>query len=208
MVGGHVLDLCLEHEGVGKVTSLTRKASGKNHAKLNEIIHSDYEDFGPINDQLANQDAIIFCIGVYTGAVPREVFRKITVDMPVNLAKAVQAKNPNIRFCLLSGAGADRTEKRRAVFAKDKGAAENQLDALGMGGGFHSFRPAYIYPVEPRDEPNFMYSFSRWLYKPLISKMGKNASITSLDLARGMVKVGLEGGNQVVYENAEILDLL
>ena len=207
MVGSHALEYCLEHPEVGTVTSLVRKASGKSHPKLKEIVHADFLDYSSIMDALKNQDVALFCIGVYTGAVGKEKFREITVDIPQALAEALKSQNDHINFCLLSGAGADRTEKSRTMFARDKGIIENILDKMELG-EFHSFRPAYIYPVVPRDEPNFVYKLSRWLYKPLISKLGKNSSIKSTDLARAMVQVGLKGGGLTILENKDILEVL
>lgn len=207
MVGSHALEYCLEHPEVGSVTSLVRKASGQSHPKLKEIVHADFLDYSSIMDALKNQDVALFCIGVYTGAVGKEKFREITVDIPQKFAEALKSQNEHINFCLLSGAGADRTEKSRTMFARDKGIIENILDKMELG-EFHSFRPAYIYPVVPRDEPNFVYKLSRWLYKPLISKLGKNSSIKSTDLARAMVKVGLKGGGMTVLENKDILEVL
>lgn len=207
MVGSHALEYCLEDPEVGTLTSLVRKASGKSHPKLKEIVHDNFLDYSSIIDAFKNQDVALFCIGVYTGDVGKEKFREITVDIPQAFAKALQSQNEHINFCLLSGAGADRTEKSRTMFARDKGAIENILDAMELG-EFHSFRPAYIYPVVPRDEPNLMYRVSRWLYKPLISKLGKNSSIKSTDLARAMVKLGLEGGGMKILENKDILDVL
>ena len=49
------------------------------------------------------------------------------------------------------------------AFARYKGKAEKALIAAG----FRSvciFRPAYIYPVEPRKEPNFSYRLLRMIY--------------------------------------------
>lgn len=207
MVGGHLLDYCLESAEVGKVTSLVRKASGKKHAKLNEIVHKDFLDFSAIAASFEHQDVAFFCIGVYTGAVSKEKFREINVDIPQAFAEMLKAKNKHINFCLLSGAGADRTEKSRMQFARDKGAIENILDKMDLG-EFHSFRPSYIYPVIPREEPNFTYKLSRWLYKPLISRLGKNSSIKSTELAEGMFKMGLKGGGETILENRDILELL
>tara|TARA_R110002094_G_scaffold8828_2_gene18381 strand:- start:559 stop:891 length:333 start_codon:yes stop_codon:yes gene_type:complete len=107
----------------------------------------------------------------------------------------------------LSGAGADRSEKSKMMFAKDKGRAENLLQKLELG-EFISFRPAYIYPVAARKEPNFTYRLSRFLYKPLISKLGKNMSIKSTSLADSMFKVGLNGSEKGILENKDILEIL
>lgn len=152
-------------------------------------------------------DAAMFCIGVYTGAVSREEFRRITVDLPMAFARNLHQYSPQAIFCLLSGAGADRTEQSRFMFAKDKGAVENQLSALGFG-AFHTFRPGYIYPVTSREEPNWSYRIFRVLY-PLVRLMGPNSSIRSTELAQGMYQVAVEGAAaEEILENRDILALL
>ena len=50
------------------------------------------------------------------------------------------------------------------------------------------FRPAYIYPVEPRKEPNFSYRLMRRIY-PVFRALFPNQVIRADDLARAMVDV-------------------
>lgn len=207
MTGELVLAECLASDAVDTVISIVRRPGGQEHDKLKELVVPDLLNYEASAEDFGDVDAVFFCIGVYTGAVPRDVFRKITVDMPVAFAKQVHQYSPQARFCLLSGAGADRTEKSRMMFAKDKGAVENQLSAMGFG-AFHTFRPGYIYPVTPREEPNISYRVSRFLY-PIIRLVGRNASIKSTELASGMFVVGVhETTDQEVLENGDILDQL
>ena len=112
MVGSLVLQECLTCDDISKVIILVRKNLDVSHPKLTKILHQDYEDYSSIAHELANVDVAFFCIGVYTGQVSDHEFKKITVDFPVALAKSLTAHNPNATFCLLSGAGADRTEKK------------------------------------------------------------------------------------------------
>jgi uncharacterized protein YbjT (DUF2867 family) len=74
-------------------------------------------------------------------------------------------------------------------FARCKGEAEKAL----LGAGFprvYIFRPAYIYPVEPRKEPNFSYRLLRAIY-PTFRLLFPNQVIRADDLARAMVNVAL-----------------
>lgn len=203
MIGGLVLQLCLDNDGISSVTSLVRKTSGINHAKLNEVIINDFSALDQDASYFESIDIVYYCLGVYTGAVDRELFRKITVDYPETLAKVLCSKNSDITFCLLSGAGADRKEKSRMMFAKDKGIIENRLSQMGFK-AFHAFRPGYIYPVTPREEPNITYKISRFLY-PLLKLLGSNASIKSTELAASMFKVGLNGSDKEIFENRDIV---
>ena len=68
------------------------------------------------------------------------------------------------------------------------------------------FRPAYIYPVEPRKEPNFSYLLFRAIY-PAFRLLFPSQVIRADDLARAMVDVavwrtGERGG--LVFENRDI----
>lgn len=207
MVGGHALKLALENDQITKVITYGRKATGAQSDKLLEITSKDFLDFPQaLLDELPAVDHIVFCLGVYTGAVNRELFRSITVDMPVELGRLFSEANKQGKFSLLSGQGADRKEKSRMMFAKDKGAAENALTAL-FPEKFHTFRPGYIYPVEPRDEPNLSYRISRKLY-PLLKAMGTNMSITSHQLGEALLSSALRAPKQEILENRDIIEYL
>lgn len=205
MVGSLILQQCLSSNEVSSVVSLVRRSTNNKDPKLHEVVIDDFSNYASHQEVFKNIDAAYFCIGVYTGQVPKDQFKIITVDYAVSFAESLQKNSPNVNFCLLSGAGADRTEKSRTAFAKFKGITENKIAQLTMN--FYSFRPAYIYPVTPRKEPNMMYRMSRTLY-PVIKIFGKNASIRSTELAMAMFQVGMEGGTQEVFENKQIMELL
>lgn len=205
MVGSILLEKCLQTREITEIISLVRKPTTLSHPKLTETVIHDFVDYKDHVALFKNVAAGFFCIGTYTGQVPNDVFKKITVDYAVAFAKALQKNSPNANLCMLSGAGADRTEKSRTAFAKFKGMAENQISALGLH--FYSFRPGYIYPVQKRKEPNLMYRISRRLY-PLIKLFGNNTSITSVELAHAMLHVGLNGADQEILENRDILSCL
>ncbi len=67
------------------------------------------------------------------------------------------------------------------------------------------FRPAYIYPVQPRKEPNFRYRLVRAIYTAF-QLLFPNQVIRADDLAREMVDVAVQeterGGR--VFENRDI----
>ena len=73
------------------------------------------------------------------------------------------------------------------AFARYKGEAEKALLALGFS-HLYTFRPAYIYPVEPRKEPNFTYRLLRGIY-PVFRVVFPNQVIPADDLAKAMVDV-------------------
>ena len=205
MVGGYALRYALDHPSVGVVTVIGRKKLDISHPKLRQVLHRDFADCSALAQCLSGQDAALFCLGVYTGAVPDAEFRKITVDYTIEFARVLRASSPGAAFSFLSGSGADQTEQSRVAFARYKGKAEKELLAAGFP-RLYIFRPAYIYPVEPRKEPNFSYRLLRAIY-PLFRVLFPNQVIPADDLARAMVDVtvretGKPGG--LILENRDI----
>jgi nucleoside-diphosphate-sugar epimerase len=203
MIGNLILQNCLSNPEIKTVTSIVRRKSGIKHPKLVEIIHDNFLDFSSINNQLTNQDICFYCIGVYTGQVPRAEFAKITIDYTKAFATALRINSLETTFCFLSGQGADTSETSKIMFAKDKGIAENILFKLKFYRTY-CFRPGYIYPVTKRKEPNFTYALTRLLYKPLLSKVYPNIGVSSEKLANVMVLVGLNGYDEPILENNAI----
>ena len=205
MVGGYALRYALENSTVGRVTSIGRRKLGISHPKLTEVLHQDFTDCSALAETLSGQDAAVFCLGVYTGAVSDAELRRITVDYTIEFARVFHGCSPGAAFSFLSGSGADPTGRSRMPFARYKGEAENALLAAGFPRAY-IFRPAYIYPVEPRKEPNLSYRLLRGIY-PVFRVLLPNQVIRADDLARAMVDVvvsetGQRGGP--VFENREI----
>lgn len=205
MIGSLIIKKCLLSGEVEHVLSLVRKPSGYNNSKLTEIIVNDFEDYECISGAFSDIDAAFFCIGAYTGNVPDEELKKITVDYAVAFAKTLKECSPDANLCLLSGDGADRTGKSKIVFARYKGIAEETIAQMGLK--FYAFRPSYIYPVTKRKEPNFAYVIFRLLY-PIIKMFGKKFSIKSTELAAAMFSTGLYGGDKEIFRNSDIKDIV
>ena len=205
MVGGYALRYALQNAAVGSVTAIVRRKLGISHPKLQEVLHRDFADCSALAEALSGQDGAVFCLGAYTGAVPDVELRTITVDYTIEFARVLRGSSPNAAFSFLSGSGADQTGRSRMPFARYKGEAEKALLAAGFP-RVYLFRPAYIYPVEPRKEPNFSYRLLRRIY-PVFQVLFPNLVIRADDLARAMVDVALRGtgerGGQI-FENHDI----
>ena len=205
MVGGYALRHALRLPAVERVTSISRRKTGISHPKLDEVLHQDFSDCSGLAQTLASQDAAVFCLGTYTGTVTDAEMRTITVDYTVEFARVLRSSSPDASFSFLSGSGADATGRSRMAFARYKGEAEKAL----LGFGFprlYIFRPAYIYPVEPRKEPNFSYRLLRSVY-PVFQLLFPNQVIRADDLAASMVDIVVRTGErteQVILENHDI----
>jgi uncharacterized protein YbjT (DUF2867 family) len=209
MVGGYALRSLLEDPAVGGVTSIGRRNLGVSHPKLTEILHSDFADCSPLAEALTEHDAAVYCLGAYTGAVPDDELRRITVDYTVEFARVLRMSSPNATFAFLSGSGADPTGRSRMAFARYKGDAEKTLSAAGFP-HLYIFRPAYIYPVQPRREPNLSYRLLRAIY-PVFRLLFPNQVIRADDLGRAMADAAVRGmgaGRTLVLENRDIRQLV
>jgi uncharacterized protein YbjT (DUF2867 family) len=209
MVGGYALRYALEHPAITSVTAIGRKKLGISHPKVKEVLHRDFADCSALAEVLSGQDAAVFCLGAYTGTVSDAELRTITVDYTVEFARVLRGRSPDAAFSFLSGSGADPTGQSRMAFARYKGEAEKALLATGFP-HVYIFRPAYIYPVEPRKEPNFSYRLLRWVY-PVFRSLFPNQVIRADDLARAMVDVVVCGTGvapSMVFENHDILALV
>ena len=209
MVGGYALRHALAHPDVERVTSIGRRNLGISHPKLTEVLHRDFADCSALAETLLGQDAAVFCLGTYTGAVSDAELRKITLDYTIEFARVLRGSSPGAVFSFLSGNGADPTGRSRMAFARYKGAAEKALLAAGFP-RVYSFRPAYIYPVEPRKEPTFSYRLLRAIY-PAFRRAFPDLVIRSDDLARAMVDVAVREtpeSEKLVFENRDILAMV
>src|SRR5580658_4374911 len=186
MVGGHALHCALDNSAVKSVTSIGRKELGISHPKLKKVLHQNFADCSALADVLSGQDAVLYCLGTYTGSVSDAELRAITTDYTIEFTRVFRSSSPNAAFSFLSGNGADQTGRSRLAFARYKGMAKKALLAAGFP-RVYLFRPAYIYPVQPRKEPNQV--------------------IRSDDLAWAMVDVVLEETQEhqgLVFENRDI----
>jgi uncharacterized protein YbjT (DUF2867 family) len=191
MVGGYAIRYALGNATVAAVTAIVRRKLGISHPKLREVLHSDFADCSSLSPVLSCQDAAVFCLGAYTGAVSDTELRRITVDYTIEFTRVLHDSSPNSSFSFLSGNGADSTGQSRAPFARYKGEAEKALRAAGFP-RVYIFRPAYIYPIQPRKEPNFSYRLLRAIY-PAFQLPFPNLVIRADDLGHAMVDVSIEG---------------
>jgi uncharacterized protein YbjT (DUF2867 family) len=205
MVGRYALRYALNNSTVERVTSIGRKKLGISHPKLKEVLHQTFADCSALADALLGQDAAVYCLGTYTGSVSDAELRAITADYTIEFARVLRNSSPNSAFSFLSGNGADPTGRSRFPFARYKGEAEKALLAAGFP-RVYLFRPAYIYPPQPRQEPNFSYRLIRALY-PVFRLLFPNQVIRADDLGWAMVNVVVRQTPErqgLVFENRDI----
>ena len=94
----------------------------------------------------------------------------------VEFARIIRRSSPDAAFSFLSGSGGTRETE-----------AGSHSHATRVP-RLYIFPPAYIYPVEPRKEPNFRYRPLRAIY-PAFQILFPNQVIPADDLARATVDV-------------------
>ncbi len=206
MVGQGVLRECLRSPVVSELLTVGRTASGRQDAKLREIVHRDFLDFSSLADRLAGYDACFFCLGMTSVGVAEADYRRITVDVPVAAARALVTRNPSMVFVHVSGSGADSTGRSPVMWTRVKGEAENQLRALPFR-AVYIFRPGYIQPlhgIKGRTRwLRVLYALAAPIY-PLLRALAPRYVTTTEEIGRAMLAVAQRGAPAVVLENADI----
>lgn len=203
--GSGVLRQCLADARVTDIVVVTRRPLGVESPRLKEVICSDFFDLEPLAEHLTGLDACFYCLGVSQTQVPDPVkYREITYDFTVAAARALLRHSPAHTFHFLSGSGADPSGRSRILFARVKGETEVALQGLGLV-GVVCWRPGYIHPLHPRENPHWSERLTRMLY-PLFR--GFNSfSITADNLGRAMLQGAIEGLREGVIDNAAMWGL-
>ena len=162
MVGEGVLLECLNHPDVEQVLVINRRPGGVSHPKLREIIHTDFFNLAPIEQQLAGYNACFFCLGVSSVGMSHETYKHITYDLTMNMAQLLAKLNPEMTFCYVTGAGTDSSERGRSAWARVKGATENAL--LRLFKRAYMFRPGFMKASPGQKNVKSYYTFLAWLY--------------------------------------------
>src|SRR5687768_16719532 len=86
MVGEGVLLECLENPAVEQVLSVSRRACGREHAKLCELLVPDFRELGAVEAELVGYDACFYCAGISSLGMTEADYAVITYDTPVAFA--------------------------------------------------------------------------------------------------------------------------
>jgi len=195
MVGASALIECLADPRVQSVLVVGRRSIGIGPAKLTQIVHSDFFDFGPLQPRFADCDACLFCLGVSAAGMSEAAYHRATYELTLAAARSMLAANANLTFCYVSGAGTDSTERGRSMWARVKGKTENALLALPFKAAF-MLRPAYIQPLRgvQSKTPQYrtFYAALGPLY-PFLRRLAPRYVTTSVEVGRALIRLAAEG---------------
>jgi uncharacterized protein YbjT (DUF2867 family) len=204
MVGEGVLLECLKHSDVEQVLVINRKPGGVSHPKLRELIHGDFFNLLPIEQQLTGFDACFFCLGVSSVGMSKEEYRRITYDLTLNVAQLLAKLNPATTFCYVTGAGTDSSEQGSVAWARVKGATENALMRLFKRA--YMFRPGFMKATPGQNNVKSYYKFIAWLY-PIGRSLYPAGFCTLQEVGLAMIKVAVYGYRKQILEVKDIVAL-
>jgi uncharacterized protein YbjT (DUF2867 family) len=208
MIGSGVLLECLADPGVQAVLAVGRKRSGVQHAKLQDLIISDFLDYSGIRDRLTGYNACFFCLGVSSAGMREAEYSHLTYDFTVAAAETLAALNPQMTFCYVSGEGADSTEQGRLMWARVKGRTENALLRLPFKA--FMFRPGYIQPLKGVTSRTGLYRAFYSVMAPLfpvVRRLFPTHVTTTENVGRAMIRVAAHGYSRPILENSDINQL-
>jgi uncharacterized protein YbjT (DUF2867 family) len=206
MVGQGVLRECLLDSGVALVETIGRTATGVQHPKLREIVHSNLWDYSSIECELSDFDACFFALGVSSAGMKEADYAHITYGITMAAAETLLRLNPQMTFIYVSGAGTDSSEKRQIMWARVKGKTENALLRLPFKATC-MFRPGFIQPLHGIQSRTTAYRVLYKLMKPLLPVLrwaAPNFILTTEQLGRAMLAVARNGAPKRILESKDI----
>jgi hypothetical protein len=204
MVGEGVLLECLRHRDVEQVLVINRKPGGVSHSKLREVIHTDFFNLAPIEQQLIGFNACFFCLGVSSVGMNDEKYRHITYELTLNMARLLVKLNPEMTFCYVTGAGTDSSEQGRIAWARVKGQTENALIRLFLRA--YMFRPGFMKATSGQRNVKSYYKLLAWLY-PIGRALYPAGFCTLQEVGLAMIRAVRDGYPKQVLEVRDIVRL-
>jgi uncharacterized protein YbjT (DUF2867 family) len=204
MVGEGVLLECLSHPDVEQVLVVNRKPGGVSHPKLREIVHADFFNLAPIEQQLSGYGACFFCLGVSSVGMNEADYKRVTHDLTLNVGQLLAKLNPEMTFCYVTGKSTDSTEQGRIAWARVKGATENALMRLFRHS--YMFRPALMKASPGQKNVHRYYKYLAWTY-PIGRALYPAGFCTLQEVARAMINAASRGYPKRVLEVKDIVEL-
>ena len=189
---GTLLEL-LKVDAVEKVLSVSRKPTGIKHEKLEEYLVSDFMQLKECDEHFKGYDAVFFIAGITSVGTPKDVYVRISQEIPLHFADIMPDKE-RMTFIYLSGAGTSSDGKQFWQQVKSKTEAEIQTKGFKRTFGF---RPAIMkWAIGQKHIQKMQYAFI--VFYPLMRILGqannmKEIALSQLVLARdGYHKFAIE----------------
>lgn len=186
-VGEGVMLELLRTPQVEKVLSVGRRSveinrydslTAEQKAKLEEYLVPDMMTLKTGDPRFEGYDAVFFIAGISSIGASRELYQRISYDIPAHFADIMPAKG-QMTYIYLSGAGTDPNGKQ--WWMPIKGATENYIRTLGFKHAF-AYRPALMRWAKGQIRMQKMqYAF--FAFYPLMRLFGLANSMTEVALS-------------------------
>jgi len=207
MVGQGVLRECLLASDVQRVLSIVRNPSGQQHAKLREVVPTDFYDLSSIESELTGYDVCFFTLGVTSAGMAEQQYNHVTYDLTLAAAKLLARLNSGMTFIYVSGAGTDSTESGRIMWARVKGKTENAILRLSFKAAY-MFRPGFIQPLHgvtsKTKSYRVFYAITMPIF-PILKSIFPRHIATIEEIGRAMLNVARRGFPKSVLEAGDII---
>jgi uncharacterized protein YbjT (DUF2867 family) len=175
---GTLLEL-LKVDAVEKVLSVSRKPTGIKHEKLEEYLVPDFMQLKEGDEHFKGYDAAFFIAGITSVGTPKDVYVRISQEIPLHFADIMPDKE-RMTFVYLSGAGTSPEGKQFWQQVKSK--TEAEIQKKGFKRTF-ALRPAIMRWAKGQKHIQTMQYFFLPFY-PLFRLMGQGNSMKEIALSQ------------------------
>lgn len=175
---GTMLEL-LKVDAVEKVLSVSRKPTGVKHEKLEEYIVPDFMQLKEGDEHFNGYDAVFFIAGITSVGTPKDVYVRISQEIPLHFAYIMPEKE-RMTFIYLSGAGT--TPNGKQFWQQVKSTTEKEIQTMGFKRTF-GFRPAIMKWAKGQKHIQAMQYLFLPFY-PLLRLMGQANSMKEIALSQ------------------------
>ncbi|MDF1573100.1 MAG: NAD(P)H-binding protein [Bacteroidales bacterium] len=203
-VGQEVLHLLINDHRYDKIVVFSRKVIPIEHPKL-KVILDTLSDLDRIAGKIRG-DELFCCVGTTSRkAGSREAFRKVDLDMPVNLAR-IASRNGVEGFIVISSIGAG--SKKTGFYLAVKTEMEEQVIQYDFK-RLAIVRPSLL--LSDRDEFRFGEEAGKVLDKALgwamKGKLQKYRGIRTENVARAMIHIMNMDAPKLTWESDELQEI-
>ena len=203
LVGQGVLREVLLHPHVSGVGVLGRRPLHSRDTRVLDLTDERFDDLSAVIDDLAPFDACFYCAGAPPVGTAEALYRQVTRDLTLHVARAFAERNADGRFLYVSGAHADPDS--RFMPLRVKGETERALRELPLRTVM--LRPGGIQPAHGERSP---HAWMRPLYAVAAPLMGIGVRLapgvmtSTAHLGRALLALAAMPAPPPVVENADI----
>ena len=203
LVGQGVLREVLLHPHVSGVGVLGRRPLHSRDTRVLDLTVERFDDLSAVIDDLAPFDACFYCAGAPPVGTAEALYRQVTRDLTLHVARAFAERNADGRFLYVSGAHADPDS--RFMPLRVKGETERALRQLPLRTVM--LRPGGIQPAHGERSP---HAWMRPLYAVAAPLMGIGVRLapgvmtSTAHLGRALLTLAAMPAPPPVVENADI----